>query len=207
MTAPDGVTHWLERLKSGDQEALDRVLPLVYDELRAVAGYYMREERGEHTLSATALVHEAYLRMVKQRRIRVEDRSQFLSVAATMMRRVLVDWARAKKREKRGGGQVPVPLESVENLLSDDEVDEVIALDDALDRLAKVNPRGSSGDWRSKKSPSWRACRRARCAATGSRRERGCAKRWSGTSRPERPGTQLEGERYFAASSGLSISV
>ncbi len=143
MTAPDGVTHWLERLKSGDQEALDRVLPLVYDELRAVAGYYMREERGEHTLSATALVHEAYLRMVKQRRIRVEDRSQFLSVAATMMRRVLVDWARAKKREKRGGGQVPVPLESVENLLSDDEVDEVIALDDALDRLAKVNPRGS----------------------------------------------------------------
>ena len=143
MTAPDGVTHWLERLKSGDQEALDRVLPLVYDELRAVAGYYMREERGEHTLSATALVHEAYLRMVKQRRIRVEDRSQFLSVAATMMRRVLVDWARAKKREKRGGGQVPVPLESVENLLSDEEVDEVIALDDALDRLAKVNPRGS----------------------------------------------------------------
>ncbi len=143
MSDPDGVTHWLERLRGGDQEALDRVLPLVYDELKAVAGYYMREERGEHTLSATALVHEAYLRMVKQRRIRVEDRSQFLSVAATMMRRVLVDWARAKKREKRGGGRVPVPLEAAENLLSDDEVDEVIALDDALERLAKVNPRGS----------------------------------------------------------------
>lgn len=143
MIDPGGVTHWLERLKGGDQDALDRLLPLVYDELRAVAGYYMRDERGEHTLSATALVHEAYLRMVKQRRIRVEDRSQFLSVAATMMRRVLVDWARAKKREKRGGGQVPVPLESVENLLTDEEVDEVIALDDALDRLAKLNPRGS----------------------------------------------------------------
>ena len=143
MTEPAGVTHWLERLKGGDQEALDRVLPLVYDELRAVAGYYMREERGEHTLSATALVHEAYLRMVKQRRIRVEDRGQFLSVAATMMRRVLVDWARAKKREKRGGGRVQVPLEAIENLLNDEEVDEVIALDEALDRLAKVNPRGS----------------------------------------------------------------
>lgn len=143
MTDPAGVTHWLERLKGGDQEALDRVLPLVYDELKAVAGYYMREERGEHTLSATALVHEAYLRMVKQRRIRVEDRGQFLSVAATMMRRVLVDWARAKKREKRGGGQVPIPLEAAEHLLNDDEVDEVIALDEALDRLAKVNPRGS----------------------------------------------------------------
>jgi len=143
MNETAGVTHWLERLKGGDQEALDRVLPLVYDELRAVAGYYMREERGEHTLSATALVHEAYLRMVKQRRIRVEDRGQFLSVAATMMRRVLVDWARAKKREKRGGGRVPVPLDEVENLLTDDEVDEVIAMDEALDRLAKLNPRGS----------------------------------------------------------------
>lgn len=143
MTEAGGVTHWLERLKGGDQEALDRVLPLVYDELRAVAGSFMREERGEHTLSATALVHEAYLRMVKQRRIRVEDRGQFLSVAATMMRRVLVDWARAKRRVKRGGDRVPVPLDAAEHLLSDDEVDEVIALDEALDRLAKVNPRGS----------------------------------------------------------------
>ncbi len=143
MDESGGITHWLHRLDGGDDAALEHLVPLVYTELRAVAGHYMRSERDDHTLSATALVHEAYLRLSRQRRIRVEDRNHFLSVAGTMMRRVLVDWARAKKRDKRGGGQAPVPLDAVEEFLSDDDVDEVIALDDALRRLAEINPRGS----------------------------------------------------------------
>ena len=142
--ADEGITQLLGRMREGDDDALDRLVPLVYDELRAVAGHFMREESMGHTLTATALVHEAYVRLSRQRRIRVEDRNQFLSVAGTMMRRILVDWARAKRRDKRGGGQVPMPLHEAEHLLGDEEVDEVIALDDALGRLAEINPRGSA---------------------------------------------------------------
>jgi RNA polymerase sigma factor (TIGR02999 family) len=116
---------------------------LVYDELRAVARYHLRAERPDHTLSATGLVHEAYLRLARQDRVRVEDRGQFLSIAGHTMRRVLVDWARAKKRQKRGGGQVPLPLDAVQLPLSDQEVEEVLALDEALDRLSEVNRRGA----------------------------------------------------------------
>jgi RNA polymerase sigma factor (TIGR02999 family) len=138
----EGVTVWLRRLREGDAGALDELLPLLYDELRAVARHQLRSERAGHTLSATALVHEAYLRMSKDERIRADDRTQFLALAGNAMRRVLVDWARHRKRHKRGGGAPHVPLDEA-SALSDREADEVLALDDALERLTAVNPRGA----------------------------------------------------------------
>lgn len=135
------VTQWIQRLRDGDEAALRRLVPLVYDELRQLARRQLRNERSGHTLSTTALVNEAYLRLVGQYQIRVEDRPQFFAVAATTMRRILVDYARTRKRLKRGGGQVPIPLEEAERFLTEREADEVLALDAALDRLAEMEPR------------------------------------------------------------------
>ncbi len=133
----------LERLRDGDQSALDRLLPMLYQELRGIAKYQLRGERSDHTLSATALVHEAYLKLRKQRQIGAEDRVQFLSIAGNTMRRVLVDSARSRKRHKRGGGEAAIPLQEIEAFLSEEEADEVLALDDALKRLASANERGA----------------------------------------------------------------
>lgn len=136
------VTTWLERWRGGDREAFDRIVPLVYGELREVAQRALRRERPDHTLSATALVNEAYLRLLDQRRIAAHDRAGFLSVAACTMRRLLVDYARTRKRDKRGGGADALPLEEAESFLTDRESEELLALDLALDRLAAANPRG-----------------------------------------------------------------
>lgn len=144
MGPPSQITLYLERLRDGDEQALDDLLPLVYGELRALAQSHMNFERPGHTLSATALVHEAFLRLSKQNRIRAEDRVQFLGIAGTTMRRVLVDWARGKNRAKRGSGVSPLALEEAEHLISPAEADEVLALDEALGRLAEANPRGVS---------------------------------------------------------------
>ena len=122
----EGLTQWLERLDSGDPEALDRVVRLLYDELRGLARDRLRNERVGHTLSPTALVNEAYLRLARQHRIPAGSRAQFFGVAAKTMRRVLVDYARTRKRLKRGGDQVAVPLEDVEAFLSDEEADEIL---------------------------------------------------------------------------------
>lgn len=143
MAGPGPITECLGRLRSGDQTALDELVPLVYAELRALAQYQLRLERTDHTLSATALVHEVYLRLAKQERISAEDRLQFLGIAATTMRRVLVDWARGKKAAKRGGGRAHAPLDDVQIPIDDEEALEVLALDGALDRLAEVNERGA----------------------------------------------------------------
>lgn len=140
---PRSVTHWLERLRAGETDALDRIVPLVYDELRALAQQHLRSERPDHTLSPTGLVHEAYVRLCKQQQIQAEDRVQFLSIVGHTMRRVLRDWARAKKRDKRGGGRPAVPLDAVEPFLGEHEMEEVLALDEALERLARVNARGA----------------------------------------------------------------
>ncbi|MEZ4414807.1 MAG: ECF-type sigma factor [Gemmatimonadota bacterium] len=137
------VTSWIQRLGAGDPRALEAVIPLLYNELRAVAGHQLKLERADHTLSATALVHEAWFRLARQRRIAAEDRLQFLSIAGHTMRRVLVDWARSKKRAKRGGGQADLPLDEVEPFLTVEEADELLALDEALERLAAVNERGA----------------------------------------------------------------
>lgn len=138
---PGQVTQCLRRLRDGDEDALEQLMPLLYDELRVLARKQLRSERSGHTLSTTALVNEAYLRLVDQRQLRPEDRAQFFAIAATTMRRILVDYARARKRLKRGGEQQPIPLEEAESFLTDEEADEVLALDAALDRLATLEPR------------------------------------------------------------------
>ncbi|MEZ4423872.1 MAG: ECF-type sigma factor [Gemmatimonadota bacterium] len=143
MTRDTAITEWVRRLGAGDGQALEAVIPLLYDELRALAGHQLRQERPDHTLSATGLVHEAWLRLSRQRRIAAEDRAQFLSIAGATMRRVLVDWARTKKRAKRGGGQADLPLSAVEEFLTVEEAEELLALDDALARLEVVNERGA----------------------------------------------------------------
>lgn len=131
-------------MSDGDPAALDRVVGLLYDELRAMARSRLADERKGHTLSATAVVNEVYLKLARQHRIAAPDRTRFLAVAANTMRRVLVDYARTRRRAKRGGGEAHVPLEDVEHLiLSDDEADEVLALDAALTRLSEINPRGA----------------------------------------------------------------
>jgi RNA polymerase sigma factor (TIGR02999 family) len=134
------VTLLLSRLKAGDRSALDRLMPLVHDELRRLAGAHMRRERADHTLQATALAHEAYMRMVDLDRIDWRDRAHFFAVAAGVMRRILIDHARKRRAARRGGGAPHVPLE--EGLrLADDRPEELVDLDEALDRLAAMDPR------------------------------------------------------------------
>lgn len=137
------VTHFLERIRAGDAEALERVIPMLYSELHALAQRQLRDERTDHTLNATALVHEAYLKLVQQRELRADDRAQFLGIAANTMRRLLVDYARAKKRQKRGGGATPVPFDDTLPFMTEENADEMLALNDALSRLEAINPRGS----------------------------------------------------------------
>ncbi|MBS1241827.1 MAG: hypothetical protein H6R40_1254 [Gemmatimonadetes bacterium] len=143
MSTDTSVTTVLARMRSGDAGALDQLLPLVYDELRALAGAQLRDERTGHTLGATALVHEAYLRLVERDRLEAHDRSHFFALAAQSMRRVLIDHARARKRQKRGLGKEALPLEAIEDLVGDQAADELIALDDALTRLAEASPRAA----------------------------------------------------------------
>lgn len=137
------VTRWLRELESGDSAAMEQLVPLLYSELRAVARSRLRKERAHHTLETTALVHEAYLRLRQQQRLRVRDRTAFHTVAGNAMRRVLIDYARARKRLKRGGGETSVPFEEVEEFLSESEAEEMLDLDDALNRLEAMNPEGA----------------------------------------------------------------
>lgn len=139
-TVPARVTALLAELSKGNQEALAELMPLVYTELRRVAGYYLGRERGSHTLQATALVHETYLRLVEQKDARWENKEQFLRVASQLMRRILVDYSRGRHAAKRGGHAGKVFLK--EALLADKgKAAEVVALDDALNRLAELDPQ------------------------------------------------------------------
>jgi RNA polymerase sigma factor (TIGR02999 family) len=135
------VTRWLSRLREGDPGALDRLVPLLYDELRALARRLLAGERPGQTLTPTALVHETYLRLSRERRIGADDRGEFFAVAAVAMRRILVESARRKRRLKRGGEEVRVELEAVDALVSETEVDELLAIDAALDRLGDASRR------------------------------------------------------------------
>lgn len=133
----ENVTQLLTRAREGDRTATDRLLTSVYEELRRLAQGLLAAERPDHSLQATALVHEAYLRLVGHRGSGWEDRAHFFSVAARAMRRILVDHARAGGRKKRGGGRARAPLE--EGLVAAyEEAVDLVALDDALDRLAAV---------------------------------------------------------------------
>lgn len=133
----------LERLRSGDPEALDRLVPLLYDELRSLARGQLRREHRNHTLNTTGLVHEAYLRLRADGSVPGASRADFFAAACQSMRRVLVDWARARKRAKRGGGREPLPLEEAEVFLTLRQADEILALEDALGDLARVDERSA----------------------------------------------------------------
>lgn len=141
MPASD-VTELLVRWNKGDKNALDELLPLVYAELRRVAGGNLRRERSDHSLQATALVHEAYLRLVDQRKTNWQNRAQFFGVASQIMRRILVDHARTRRRAKRGGGIHKLTLSEAGLAAKESSVD-LIALDDALTRLASVDEQKS----------------------------------------------------------------
>ena len=144
MLQGDGkrITELLDRLRGGDAQARDEMLPLVYDELRRLAGSYLRQERVGHTLQPTALVHEAYLRLISQQQVDWRNRAQFLGLAAIVMRRVLVNHARDRAAAKRGGGLVPESLSIVGDVPAQAPLD-VLALDQALDRLAAIDARKS----------------------------------------------------------------
>jgi RNA polymerase sigma factor (TIGR02999 family) len=134
------ITRLLHAWRGGDEGAFDRLVPLVYGELRKIAHGYMRGERDEATLQATALVNEAYLRLMDAGTVDFEDRAHFFAVSAQTMRRILVDAARARLRAKRGGQAAKVNLDDVADF-SAGRSDDVVAVDDALHALAKLDPR------------------------------------------------------------------
>jgi RNA polymerase sigma factor (TIGR02999 family) len=138
--APGAATQLLLAWGAGDRQALDRMLPLVYQELHRLAAGYLSRERPEHTLQPTALVHEAWLRLINQRDVDWRNRAQFLGLAAGMMRRILVNHARDRAADKRGGGREQVSLSLVDAPSGGPDV-ELIALEDALDRLASLDSR------------------------------------------------------------------
>ena len=140
MEDAQSVTDLLVRSRDGSAEALDRLVPLVYDELRAIAHRQLRGERAHHTLSTTGLVHEAYLRLVDQRRVDWRDRTHFFAVAARVMRRVLVDYARRRGAKKREGARDPLPLDQAV-VGVDEQADLLLAIDEALSRLGELDPR------------------------------------------------------------------
>jgi RNA polymerase sigma factor (TIGR02999 family) len=139
--SPGEVTVLLAELKRGREDALGRLMPLVYKELRRLAGHYLRYERIGHTLQPTALVHEAYLRLVGQDRADWQNRAQFMGVAAQLMRRILVDYARERTAAKRGGGAVKIDGEGLELGVSLEQSEQVLAVDEALARLSKLDPQ------------------------------------------------------------------
>lgn len=133
-------TRLLAKVSSGDRADLDRLLEVVYDELRRLAQAHLRQERADHTLAATALVHEAYIRLVDQRQAAWQDRAHFFAAASRMIRRILVDHARARHALKRGGHRARVELASVDQAPGGGDVD-ILDLEDALRRLAEIDER------------------------------------------------------------------
>lgn len=141
-SSPTDVTQLLLDWNAGDQSALDRLVPLVYDELRRMAARQLRRERTDHTLQPTALVHEAWLRLAQTDRLTWQNRAHFLGVASELMRRILVDSARRHKAEMRGGGETRLALDEALGVSNQKEVG-LLALDDALTSLAALDPRQS----------------------------------------------------------------
>ena len=140
---PSQITQLLVRWREGDRRALDELLPLVYDELHRLAAHYMQGERPGHTLQTSALVNEAYLRLAGHEDIQWQNRAHFFAVAAQAMRRILVDHARRRDNQKRGGGGAQKVELDEAMLVSEERAAEVVALDDALKSLAELDPRKS----------------------------------------------------------------
>ncbi|HEU0253711.1 MAG TPA: sigma-70 family RNA polymerase sigma factor [Pyrinomonadaceae bacterium] len=139
---PENITELLASYGRGDKESLDRLMPIVYEELRRQAARYLRREQPGNTLQTTALIHEAYVRLVDQRNTQWQNRAHFFGIAAQMMRRILVDHARAKKRVKRGGSEIRVSLSDATVAAKEQDLD-VVALDAALERLALIDEQQS----------------------------------------------------------------
>ena len=142
MSSQPNITELLVGYQRGDKEALDRLMPIVYDELRRQAARYLRREQAGHTLQTTALIHEAYVRLVDQRNVQWQNRAHFFGIAAQLMRRILVDHARTKKRVKRGGSNIRVSLADATVAAKGPDLD-IVALDEALERLAKLDEQQS----------------------------------------------------------------
>jgi RNA polymerase sigma factor (TIGR02999 family) len=140
--SPEEVTDLLNDWGNGDQEALNRLMPLVYDELHRLASRYLRHERVGHTLQTTALVHEAYLKLVDQKKANWHNRVQFFAAAAKVMRHVLVDYARSRKAAKRGGEYCRLSLDEAA-ISSQDKDADLLVLNEALDNLAAIDPQQS----------------------------------------------------------------
>lgn len=142
MGNPNQITILLEQWGQGNQQALEQLMPLVYSELHRLASQYLRRERPDHTLQSTALVNEAYLKLVGQHSIRWQNRAQFFGIAAQLIRRILVDHARSRHAEKRGASAPKLSIEDVTESAPARDLD-LMALDDALEDLAKIDARQS----------------------------------------------------------------
>ena len=138
-SSPHDVTRLLQDWRNGDKEALEKLTPLVYDELRRLANRYLRAERKDHTLQGTALVHEAYMKMVGYTELEWQSRAHFFGVAARIMRQILIDHARKHQAGRRGGGKQDLPLEEAV-VFSKERSESLVALDDALESLASFDP-------------------------------------------------------------------
>jgi RNA polymerase sigma factor (TIGR02999 family) len=136
------ITQLLSELSNGNRQVVDSLMPLVYKELHQLAHLNLRKERKDHTLNATALVHEAYLKLIDQTRVTWQNRAHFFAIAAQAMRRILINYAHKRKAEKRGGGGVFVTFID-DQVKRDTQPEELIALDQALDKLSKLNERQS----------------------------------------------------------------
>ncbi len=133
------ITQILEELRSGDRDSLDELLPLVYDELRRLAGHYISRERSDHTLQPTALVHEAYIRLVGQKKVEWQNRAHFFGVSARLMREILIEYARGRNRQKRGGEfKTQIALDEAVGF-TDGNVLDIVAVDQALCELEKLD--------------------------------------------------------------------
>jgi RNA polymerase sigma-70 factor, ECF subfamily len=139
-STPSDVTQLLREWSRGDQSVVEQLTPLVYSELRRLADGYMRRERPDHTLQPTALIHEAYIRLIQQSQPEWHSRSHFFRFAAHLMRQILVDHARTRRAEKRGGDAERVPFDGMEIAAASDAVD-ALAIDEALERMAAFDPR------------------------------------------------------------------
>ncbi len=135
------ISRILKDWGGGSQEAFDQLIPLVYDELRRQAARYLRRERPGHTLQTTALIHETYLKLVGQKNVDWQNRAHFYGIAAQAMKRILVDHARARHREKRGGAAENLPLDEARFVAAGQEKVDLIAMDEALTRLAQFDPQ------------------------------------------------------------------
>jgi len=139
--SPHDITQMLIELTDGNTEVVNQILPRIYDELRKLASSYLRRERADHTLQPTALVHEAYMKLIDQKKVHWQNRAHFFGIAAQVMRRILLDHARKHNADKRGGEAEKLPIEEEILVVSHEKSAELIALDDALETLAKMDPQ------------------------------------------------------------------